>query len=78
MRTQLRKIGNSKGVIIPASLLKECGIEGELDLSLEDRYLVLKPVQTKREGWFENYKEDQDDDVWKSVSPESDSDDWEW
>jgi len=78
MRTHLRKIGNSRGVIIPAALLKECGIDDELELSLEEGALVIKPIKPKREGWFDGYKESQDDNVWQELSPESDSDEWEW
>ena len=78
MRTHLRKIGNSRGVIIPAALLKECGIDDELELSLEEGALVIKPIKPKREGWFDGYSESQDDNVWQELTPAADSDEWEW
>ena len=47
MRTTLRRIGNSQGVLIPAPLLAECGITGEIDLHLEGKKIVIEPVDRK-------------------------------
>lgn len=52
MRIVIRKIGNSRGMIIPTSLLQQAGLESEADVSVEDGALVVraapKPV---RSGW---------------------------
>lgn len=37
MRTTLRRIGNSQGVLIPAPLLAECGIQDEIEQHLEGK-----------------------------------------
>ena len=42
MRTTLRRIGNSQGVLIPAPLLAECGIQDEIELHLEGKKIVVK------------------------------------
>ena len=49
MLTQVRKIGNSAGTIIPAPLLKELRLrEGDsVDVSIEDNCIVIKPVSAK-------------------------------
>ena len=47
MRTTLRRIGNSQGVLIPAPLLAECGITGEIDLHLEGKKIVIEPVRAQ-------------------------------
>lgn len=49
MLTQVRKIGNSAGTIIPAPLLKELKLrEGDsIDVSVEDNCIVIKPVNAK-------------------------------
>lgn len=78
MRTTLRKIGNSRGVLIPALLLEECGISGEIELHREDGRIVIEPVKPARQGWFDRYDERQDTDAWQGLSPDADSDDWEW
>lgn len=50
----LRRIGNSLGVILPAPLLRQAGLEGEVDLVVEDCALVLRrPASPPREGWAE-------------------------
>ena len=53
MLTTLRKIGNSRGILIPAAFLASCQIEDQVDLQLQDGQLVIKPVKRlPREGWF--------------------------
>lgn len=52
MRATIRKIGNSRGIIIPASLLAACGIGQEVDLRLDGEALVLEKPTRPRQGWF--------------------------
>jgi antitoxin MazE len=52
MRTVIRKMGNSQGVIIPKPLLSEVGLTGEVEMSIENGAIVLRPPhQNAREGW---------------------------
>lgn len=48
----LRKIGNSVGMTVPASILGKIGASAEapLDLRVEGRRIVVTPVQTERRG----------------------------
>ena len=78
MRTTLRKIGNSRGVLIPAVLLAECGIANDIELHLEGSRIVIEPARPARAGWFEAYRADQDDDAWRDLPPSADSGEWEW
>lgn len=78
MRTMLRKIGNSRGVLIPAALLAESGITDEIELRLEAGRIVIEPVQPARVGWFDGYRADEDDDAWRELPPAADSGEWEW
>ena len=41
MRTTVRKIGNSRGILIPAALLAECGVVDEIDMRLEGKTIVI-------------------------------------
>lgn len=53
MLTTMRKVGNSRGVLIPAAFLASCQIEDQVDMQLQDGQIVIKPVKRKlREGWF--------------------------
>ena len=56
MRAQLRRMGNSSGVIIPKPVLAQLGVAAgdSLDLAVEAGRLVLAPVPAHpRAGWAE-------------------------
>lgn len=53
MLTTVRKVGNSRGVLIPAAFLASCQIEDQVEMHLQDGQIVIKPVKrTLRAGWF--------------------------
>jgi antitoxin MazE len=59
MRTSLRKMGNSTGLIIPKPILVQIGVEAgdDLDLSLDNGHIVMRPVKRDpRAGWAEDAK----------------------
>ena len=57
MKTTIRKMGNSQGVIIPKPLLAQVGFEGEAEMAVENDAIVLrKPQRKARAGWAEASK----------------------
>ncbi|TDO08645.1 MULTISPECIES: AbrB/MazE/SpoVT family DNA-binding domain-containing protein [Halomonas] len=81
MRTHLRKIGNSKGVLIPAAMLAELGIRDEVDIHLEGQRLVVEPVKKPRSHWFDGYDASYDEAAWEDmvdVEVDEDEDEWQW
>jgi antitoxin MazE len=79
MRSTLRKIGNSRGVLIPASFLTACEIEGDIEMHLEGSRIVIEPVSAPRAGWFENFQPDHDEDAWKEMEEtDKETEEWEW
>ncbi|WP_162887059.1 AbrB/MazE/SpoVT family DNA-binding domain-containing protein [Pseudomonas syringae] len=46
MRTQIRRVGNSAGVVIPAMMLKEVNVEvgTSIDLTVVNGVFIAKPV----------------------------------
>ena len=80
MKAAIRSIGNSKGVIIPASFLAETGLEGEVEMMMKDHEIIISPVkEPPRQGWFEGYQVEQDVDAWDGfVALDSEEDEWEW
>ena len=56
MRSMLTKIGNSKGVIIPAQLLKQCQLDGMVMLEVRDETIVISRPDQQRSGWEEAFK----------------------
>ena len=56
MKTQVIKIGNSKGVRIPKSMLEESGVGKEVDLELREGEIVIRPIKKPRKNWMEAFK----------------------
>lgn len=55
MKALIRRIGNSRGVLIPKSLLAQAGFGEQVEMSYEDDAIVLrKPEHRSREGWAES------------------------
>ncbi|CAA9483396.1 MAG: hypothetical protein AVDCRST_MAG91-139 [uncultured Sphingomonadaceae bacterium] len=89
MRTALRKMGNSAGMIIPRSILTQLDVEvgAKLEITVVDRAIVAKPITTHpREGWEEDARklaeagEDaltEDDLAWINTGNAFDAE-WEW
>jgi len=53
MRTAIRKIGNSRGVLIPKPMLAETGLDVDVDISVENGAIVLRAISDRlpRAGW---------------------------
>ena len=52
MITQIRKVGNSAGVVIPSMMLKEVKLTlgTEIDLTVKNGELTIRPLETQRRG----------------------------
>ena len=59
MRTAVRKIGNSQGVLIPKPMLAQTGMGGDVDISVENGAIVIRPIQDHqpRAGWAQAARE---------------------
>ena len=55
MRTQLIRIGNSQGVRIPKSVIEQCGLSGEVDMTVSGNTVVIAPARRLREGWAADF-----------------------
>ena len=52
MKTTIRRMGNSQGVLIPKPILVQLGLEDEVDMEVENDALVIRrPQKVVREGW---------------------------
>ncbi|HUO61597.1 MAG TPA: AbrB/MazE/SpoVT family DNA-binding domain-containing protein [Candidatus Acidoferrales bacterium] len=57
MKTTIRRMGNSQGVLIPKPFLTQLGLENEVEMEVENDAIVLRrPRQKAREGWAEASK----------------------
>jgi len=58
MRIAIRRIGNSKGMIIPTALLAQLGLDTEAEVCVEGGALIVRaPAKPVRSGWAEASKE---------------------
>ena len=56
MRTKVVKIGNSRGIRIPKSLIHESGLKEDVELELGDGQIIIKPVSVNRANWDTAFK----------------------
>lgn len=76
----IRKIGRSKGIILPAEALREIGATDTLMLSVEQGRIVLEAPRELRQGWFMSakpLKASRSELKWDR-SALSDDSDWVW
>ena len=57
MRPSIIKIGNSKGLRLNKQILDQYHISDQVELILEKDRIILKPVNTPREGWNEAFQQ---------------------
>lgn len=80
MKTSIRKMGNSQGVLIPKPFLAQTGMDvGEVEMEIESNAIVIrKPQKKPRQGWADASKAvaDAGDDklVWPEFANEGDKD----
>ena len=84
MEVSIIKIGNSKGLRLPKTILKKYDIKDSVELVLEEEQIVIKPVSKKREGWdkaFEKMSQKmsqnkEDNPVMDDVFEDEDFEEW--
>ncbi|MBT3380946.1 MAG: AbrB/MazE/SpoVT family DNA-binding domain-containing protein [Lentisphaerae bacterium] len=84
MKVTLVRIGNSRGIRLPKPVIEQCGFEGEVEMEVHRRELVIRSSSQPREGWagaFAQMSERGDDELLDHVAEEGptwDDDEWEW
>ena len=82
MKTTLTKIGNSKGIIIPATFLRECQIDNVVSIEIKNNKIVIAKPEQLRSGWAEAFAKvkphDQEILIDETLTNSFDSDEWEW
>ena len=50
MRSDLQRIGNSKGIVIPKAIPDKCGFDRRVEMRVEGNKLILTPARNARAG----------------------------
>lgn len=79
MLTKIRRMGNSRGLLIPKPLLEQVGLEEQAELLVEGNTLVVRRPKTRpRSGWAEASREIaarcEDALAWPEFANEADAD----
>jgi len=56
MKSRIVRIGNSRGVRLPKTLLEEAGLHNDVEIRAEGRSIVITPSGQCRDGWAEDAK----------------------
>ncbi len=74
MQVSLIDIGTSKGVRLPASVLKMFNSLSGFDLHVEGKKIILETIEAPREGWNEKFKNSSNELL---IDDSLDSKDWD-
>ena len=81
-RTRIVRIGNSRGIRIPKTLLDEADLPDEVELHAQPGRLVVQAARRPRSGWAAAAKRMRalGDDVLldESTATKFDRDEWKW
>ena len=83
IKAKIVRIGNSRGIRIPKTMLDQYNINDEVELEAGEDCLIIRSSDTAREGWetaFRKMHTEQDDNlvIDDSITNEFDEDEWEW
>ncbi len=82
MKTDLVRIGNSRGIRIPKPLIEQCGFGDTVEVRIERDRLVISPERRPRQDWNEAFRAagsaSEDEILLQSGSNEFDREEWRW
>lgn len=56
MRAKVVRVGNSRGIRLPASIIEQYQIEDAVELEPHEDHLVIRAVREPRAGWDEAFR----------------------
>lgn len=72
MKATLVRIGNSQGLRIPASVIKQCGFEKDLEITVKNKSMIVTASEGIRYGWQEVST------IENEQKPFDEKGEWEW
>src|ERR1700690_1740548 len=56
MRTELVRIGNSRGIRIPKPIIEQCGFGETVQVRVERNCLIVSPERRPRQSWSDAFR----------------------
>lgn len=84
MKAQIIKIGNSKGIRIPKSVIEECDLKKEVNLKVKGKKIVISSSEQARNGWESEFEKltsggrHNDEIIFEGVENDFDNEEWNW
>lgn len=84
LKARIIKIGNSQGLRIPRLVLEQLDLKDEVELEIQDKQLIVRPLRARRQGWegqFQAMAAASDDQLLDEEVPSLstwDEEEWEW
>lgn len=83
MKTELVRIGNSRGIRIPKPIIEQCGLGETVEVRVESHRLIISPARQPRQGWSDAFRASgpagQDELMLEVTEPnEFDHQEWRW
>lgn len=55
MKANIIRIGNSKGLRLPKAILRQCRLDGTVELEVKDDCVIIRTERKARRGWDEAF-----------------------
>jgi antitoxin MazE len=80
IRSRIVKIGNSRGIRIPRTLLEQAGLTDNVEMMVEGNKLIIRSARLPRQGWGAQFTAmaEQGDDRLLDQAPATQWDEAEW
>jgi len=84
MRTNIIRVGNSKGIRLPKAILEQCQLEDVVEIEVEGNTLIIRRLHAPRANWsqvFADMAKNKDDtllDADAQSATEWDRGEWRW
>jgi antitoxin MazE len=71
------KIGNSRGLRIPKTILEQCGFDNKVEMRVEKDKLVIQPLKV-RQNWEKKFELHEEKEKIPHIKNKWDDQEWEW
>lgn len=82
IRSKVVKIGNSRGIRIPRTVLEQAGLTDEVEMTVVENKLIIQASRHPRQGWEDHFAEmakHGDDQLLDVTFPTQwDEEEWTW